>query len=73
MVALNVDQRDTQIGAFLPAQMHHALGDRHLERGLNGSGQEVAATERAVLQTKHCMKMKAGFAVITLCHVTDQA
>ena len=33
--ALDVDQGDAQIGALLPAKMHHGLRDRDFKRGLN--------------------------------------
>jgi hypothetical protein len=50
--------------AFLATKMHHRLGNRHLEGRLDRARQQMPTTERAVLQAKYRMEMKARLAVI---------
>ena len=70
---LDGNQGNAQIGALLTSEMRHGFGDRYFERRLNRTGQEMAAAHGAVLQAKHRMQMKAGFAIITFGDIAHQA
>ena len=54
--------------------MRRALGDNDLESGGDDARQEVAAANRAVLQSNHRMKMmQARLAIVASRDVADQA